>query len=57
MIGWAGLFLTIAVASGLLAFGGITTVAVSFVKLVFFLAVILFALSMLGHLMRPSPPG
>lgn len=43
MLGWAVTFLIIALIAALLGFGGIAGVAIEAAKIVFFVAVVLFA--------------
>jgi uncharacterized membrane protein YtjA (UPF0391 family) len=52
MLGWALTFLVIALIAAVLGFGGIAGVAVEAAKIVFFVAVILFAISAIAGLMR-----
>jgi uncharacterized membrane protein YtjA (UPF0391 family) len=59
MIGWAITFLIIALIAGLLGFGAIAGTAFEFAKIIFFVAIILFAISAVVGLMRgrgaPAP--
>jgi uncharacterized membrane protein YtjA (UPF0391 family) len=59
MIGWAIAFLIIALIAGLLGFGAIAGTAFEFAKIIFFVAIILFAISAVAGLMRgrgaPAP--
>jgi uncharacterized membrane protein YtjA (UPF0391 family) len=52
MLGWALTFLVVALIAALLGFGGIAGVAVEAAKLVFFVAIILFAISAVVGLLR-----
>lgn len=52
MMGWAVTFLIIALIAAVLGFGGVAGVAVEAAKLIFFVAVILFAISAIVGLVR-----
>lgn len=52
MIGWAITFLVVALVAALLGFGGIAGTAMSAAKIIFFVAVVLFAISAIMGLMR-----
>ena len=52
MLGWAITFLIVALIAAVLGFGGIAGVAVEAAKLVFFVAVILFAISTIVGVVR-----
>ncbi|HSM43260.1 MAG TPA: DUF1328 domain-containing protein [Afifellaceae bacterium] len=52
MFGWALFFLVVALIAALLGFGGIAGTAVGIAKLIFFVALILFAISAVVHLVR-----
>ena len=53
MLYWAAVFLVIALAAGLVGFGGIATVSFQFAKVIFVVAVVLFVLtSGLGRVRR-----
>ena len=56
MIGWAITFLVVALVAALLGFGGIAGTAVEAAKLIFFVAVVLFAISAVVGLMRGRSP-
>jgi uncharacterized membrane protein YtjA (UPF0391 family) len=55
MLGWAVTFLVIALVAALLGFGGIAGVAIEAAKIVFFVAIVLFAISVITGLMRGRP--
>ena len=55
MLGWAVTFLIIALAA-LLGFGGIAGVAIEAAKIVFFVAIVLFAISLIAGLVRGRTP-
>ena len=52
MLGWAVTFLIIALIAALLGFGGIAGVAIEAAKIVFFVAIVLFAISLIAGLFR-----
>jgi uncharacterized membrane protein YtjA (UPF0391 family) len=56
MLGWAVTFLIVALIAALLGFGGIAGVAVEAAKIVFFVAIILFAISAIVGLVRGRSP-
>jgi len=47
MLHWAIVFLIIAVVAGVLGFGGVASVAVGFARILFFIFLVLFLLSLL----------
>ncbi|WP_417679686.1 DUF1328 domain-containing protein [Roseibium sp.] len=56
MFGWAITFLIVALIAAVLGFGGIAGTAVSLAKLVFFVAIILFAISLVYGLITGRRP-
>jgi uncharacterized membrane protein YtjA (UPF0391 family) len=56
MLGWAVTFLIIALVAALFGFGGIAGTAVEIAKLIFFVAIVLFAISAVIGLMRGRNP-
>jgi uncharacterized membrane protein YtjA (UPF0391 family) len=56
MMGWAVTFLIVALIAAVLGFGGIAGVAIEAAKLVFFVALILFAISAVVGLLRGRTP-
>ena len=52
MLGWAVTFLIIALIAAVLGFGGIATAAVEIAKIIFFVAIVLFVISLVFGLMR-----
>lgn len=52
MLGWALTFLVIALIAAALGFGGLAGTAVSIAKLIFVVAVILFALTIVANIVR-----
>ena len=56
MLGWAVTFLVVALVAALLGFGGIAGTAMEAAKLVFFVAILLFAISAVIGLMRGRSP-
>jgi uncharacterized membrane protein YtjA (UPF0391 family) len=56
MLGWAVTFLVVALVAALLGFGGIAGTAMEAATLVFFVAIVLFAISAVIGLMRGRSP-
>lgn len=56
MLGWAVTFLVVALVAALLGFGMIAGVAIGAAKIVFFVAIVLFAISVIASLMRGGRP-
>jgi len=56
MLGWAVTFLLIALIAAFLGFGGIAIVSIELAKIVFFVAIILFAISAIIGLLRGREP-
>jgi len=56
MLGWALSFLVIALIAAVLGFGGIAGFAVEIAKIIFFVAIILFAISAVVALIRGRSP-
>lgn len=52
MLGWALSFLVVALIAAVLGFGGIAGTAIGIAKIIFFVAIILFVLSLLSSLVR-----
>lgn len=52
MLGWAVTFLVVALIAAVLGFGGIAGTAVEIAKLIFFVAIVLFAISAVIGLLR-----
>ena len=52
MLGWAITFLVVALIAAVLGFGGIAGAAVDIAKLIFFVAIVLFAISAVFGLFR-----
>jgi uncharacterized membrane protein YtjA (UPF0391 family) len=52
MLNWAILFLVVALVAAVLGFGGIAGTAIGIAKLIFVVAIILFLISAVMHLMR-----
>lgn len=59
MLGWALTFLVIALIAAVLGFGGIAGLSMEIAKIIFFVAIVLFAISAVVGLMRgrrtPTP--
>jgi uncharacterized membrane protein YtjA (UPF0391 family) len=56
MLGWAITFLIVAIIAAVLGFGGIAGFAVEAAKLIFVVAIILFAISAIVGLVRGRAP-
>ena len=56
MLSWVVTFLIIALVAGLLGFGGLAGASIEIAKIVFFVAIVLFAVSALIGLMRGGRP-
>jgi uncharacterized membrane protein YtjA (UPF0391 family) len=56
MLGWAITFLLIALVAAVFGFGGIAGTAMEFAKLIFFVAIVLFAISAVIGLLRGRSP-
>lgn len=52
MMGWALTFLVIALIAAVLGFGGIAGTAIEIAKIIFFVAIVLFAISAIVGFMR-----
>lgn len=52
MLGWAITFLIVALVAAVLGFGGVAGAAMEIAKLVFFVAIVLFAISAAVGLLR-----
>ena len=56
MLGWAITFLIVALVAAVLGFGGIAGVAIEAAKIVFFVAILFFAISAIVGLVRGRAP-
>ncbi len=56
MLGWAIMFLLVALVAAVLGFGGIATFAVDIARIIFFVAIVLFAISAIVGLIRGQRP-
>jgi uncharacterized membrane protein YtjA (UPF0391 family) len=56
MLGWALTFLIVALVAAALGFGGIAGLSIEIAKIVFFVAIVLFAISAVVGLMRGRSP-
>ena len=56
MIGWAITILIVALVAAIFGFGGIAGAAVDIAKLIFFVAIVLFAISAVIGLLRGRSP-
>jgi uncharacterized membrane protein YtjA (UPF0391 family) len=52
MLGWALTFLIVALIAAVLGFGGIAGAAIGIAKIIFFVAIILFLISVIAGAMR-----
>jgi uncharacterized membrane protein YtjA (UPF0391 family) len=58
MLGWVLTFLVVALVAGVLGFGGIAGASIEIAKIIFFIAVVLFLISVIfGALRGRSTPG
>jgi uncharacterized membrane protein YtjA (UPF0391 family) len=57
MLGWVLTFLVIALIAGVLGFGGIAGASVEIAKVIFFIAVVLFLISVIFGAFRGRSPG
>jgi uncharacterized membrane protein YtjA (UPF0391 family) len=56
MLGWALTFLVIALIAAVLGFGGIAGLSMEIAKIIFFVAIVLFAISAVVGLLRGRNP-
>ena len=56
MLGWAVTFLVIALIAAVLGFGGIAGLSMEIAKIIFFVAIILFAIAAIVGLLRGRSP-
>jgi uncharacterized membrane protein YtjA (UPF0391 family) len=56
MLGWAITFFVIALIAAVFGFGGIAAAAVDIAQIVFFIFLILFAVSLVMHVVRGRSP-
>ena len=56
MLGWAVTFLIIALIAAIFGFGGIAAAAVDIAKIIFFVAIVLFAIAAIVGLVRGRTP-
>ena len=52
MLAWGVIFFVIAVVAAILGFGVAIVTFAAVIKLIFYIAVVLFLVSMIGHLLR-----
>ncbi len=55
MLGWALTFLVVAIIAAFLGFGGIAVASAGIAKLIFFVFLVLFAVTLLAGLIRGRP--
>ena len=56
MLGWAVTFLIIALVAAVLGFGGIAGMSMEIAKIIFFVAILLFAIAAIAGLFRGRTP-
>ena len=56
MLGWAVTFLLVALIAAFLGFGGVAIISIELAKIVFFVAIVLFAISAIVGLVRGREP-
>ncbi|HET9904897.1 MAG TPA: DUF1328 domain-containing protein [Xanthobacteraceae bacterium] len=56
MLGWALTFLVIALIAAVLGFGGIAGISLEIAKIIFFVAIVLFAIAAIVGLIRGRSP-
>jgi uncharacterized membrane protein YtjA (UPF0391 family) len=56
MLGWAVTFLVIALIAAVLGFGGIAGLSMEIAKIIFFVAIVLFAIAAIVGLFRGRSP-
>lgn len=56
MLGWALTFLIVALIAAVLGFGGVAGTAIGIAKLIFFVAIVLFAVSLIYGLVTGRRP-
>ena len=56
MLYWAAVFFTIAIVAGVLGFTGIAVATAEIAKILFFVFIVLFAVSLIVSLLTRSPP-
>jgi uncharacterized membrane protein YtjA (UPF0391 family) len=56
MLGWAVTFLLVALIAAFLGFGGVAIISIELAKIVFFVAIVLFAISAVVGLVRGREP-
>ncbi len=52
MLGWALTFFIVAILAAVLGFGGIATAAAGIAEIIFFIALVLLAITIVTHLVR-----
>jgi uncharacterized membrane protein YtjA (UPF0391 family) len=57
MLGWVLTFLVVALIAGVLGFGGIAGASIEIAKIIFFVAVVLFLISVIFGAFRGRSPG
>lgn len=52
MLQWALIFLVVAIVAGVLGFGGVVVISVEIARLLFFIFLVLFVISLLAGIVR-----
>lgn len=55
MLQWALIFLVVAIVAGVLGFGGVAIISVDIARILFFVFLVLFAVSLIAGLLRGRP--
>jgi uncharacterized membrane protein YtjA (UPF0391 family) len=55
MLQWALIFLVVAIVAGALGFGGIAIISVELARILFFIFLVLFVVSLIAGLLRGRP--
>jgi len=55
MLGWALMFLLVALVAGLFGFGGVASASVGIAQILFFIFLLGFLVSLVVHLLRGRP--
>ena len=55
MLQWALIFLVVALVAGVLGFGGVAIISVDIARILFFLFLVLFVVSLIAGLLRGRP--
>lgn len=55
MLQWALIFLVVALVAGVLGFGGVAIISVDIARILFFIFLVLFVVSLIAGLLRGRP--